>query len=98
MARGAPFTPHEILFLFESHSPLLRDTPYALGVPVNTLRALRSDWRMFLRFCGQNGFLPLPASPAVVTRFIEEAYGRSDARSVSTVERYLATISRPFGT
>jgi integrase len=94
LARGAAFTPEEILCLFEGHSPLLRDNPYALGVPANTLRALRSDWRTFLRFCGENGFLPLPASPAVVTRFIEEAYGRSNARSVSTVERYLATLSR----
>lgn len=93
-ARGAPFTPAEILSLFEGNSPLLRDNPYALGVPPNTLRALRSDWRMFLRFCGLNDYSPLPSSPAVVTRFIEEAYGSTVSRSVATVERYLATISR----
>ena len=94
MARGAPFTPEEILSLFENNSPLLRDNPYALRVPLNTLRALRSDWRVFLRFCGINRYSPLPASPAVVTRFIEEAYGSTVNRSVSTVERYLTTISR----
>ena len=94
MARGAPFTPEEILSLFESTSPLLRDNPYALGVPLNTLRALRSDWRVYLRFCGTNCYLPLPSSPAVVTRFVEEAYSSSINRSVSTVERYLTTISR----
>src|ERR1700693_3378881 len=94
LARGAAFTPEEVLGLFESNSPLLRDNPYALGVPANTLRALRSSGRCFCLFWAENGSLPLPASPAVVTRFIEEAYGRSDARSVSTVERYLATISR----
>jgi site-specific recombinase XerD len=94
MARGARFTPEEILSLFENNSPLLRDNPYALGVPANTLRALRSDWRMFLRFCAVNGYSPLPSSPAAVTRFIEQAYGSTVSRSVSTVERYLTTISR----
>jgi integrase len=94
MARGAACTHEEILALFESDSPLLRDNPYALGVPLNTLRALRSDWRIFLRFCGINGYPPLPSSPAVVTRFIEQAYGSTVNRSVATVERYLTTISR----
>jgi len=91
---GAPFTSEQILSLFENGSPLLRDNPYALGVPLNTLRALRSDWRMFLRFCSANGYAPLPSSPAVVTRFVEEAYSSTVGRSVSTVERYLTTISR----
>ena len=62
IARGSPFTPEEIVSLFENTSPLLRDNPYALGAPLNTLRALRSDWRVFLRFCGLNGYLPLPSS------------------------------------
>jgi integrase len=94
LASGTPFTLNEIRALFENNSPVLRDNPYALGVPVNTLRALRSDWRVFLRFCGLNGFLALPSSPAIVTRFIEEAYSGAHSRSVSTVERYLSTISR----
>jgi hypothetical protein len=50
---------------------------------------------MFLRFCVESGFLPQPAFPAVVTRFIEEAYGRSDARSVSTVVRALHEKNKP---
>jgi site-specific recombinase XerD len=94
MARDSPFTPEEIASLFESASPLLRDNPYALGAPVNTLRAWRSDWRMYLRFCESNGYPPLPSSPAVVTCFIEQAYSPALSRSVSTVERYLTTISR----
>lgn len=94
LARGAAFTQAEILSLFESTSPLLRDNPYALGVPANTLRALQSDWRVFLRFCDRGGYLPLPAHPSIVTRFIEEAYGQAERRSVATVERYLSTISR----
>jgi hypothetical protein len=56
IARGSPFTPEEIVSLFESTSPLLRDNPYALGAPLNTLRALRSDWRVYLRFCDTNGY------------------------------------------
>jgi len=63
LARGSPFAADEILSLFENNSPLLRDNPYALGVPLNTLRALRSDWRVFRRFCGVNGYSPLPSSP-----------------------------------
>jgi integrase/recombinase XerD len=94
IARGAVFTPEEIHSLFESGSPLVRDNPYALGVPQNTLRALRSDWRVFLRFCGMNSYSPLPSTPAVVTRFIEETSGSALNRSVATVERYLTTISR----
>jgi integrase len=94
LARGAAFTPKEILSLFESDSPLLRGNPYALGLPLNTLRALQSDWRVFVRFCDRAGYPPLPADPVVVTRFIEESFGSADARSVATVERYLTTISR----
>jgi integrase len=94
LGAGTPFTLDEIHALFESNSPVLRDNPYALGLPVNTLRALRSDWRVFLRFCDLNGFLALPSSPAIVTRFIEEAYSAAASRSVSTVERYLSSISR----
>jgi integrase len=94
IARGATFTPEEIRCLFESQSPLLADNPYALGMPLNTLRALRSDWRVFLRFCDLNGYPTLPSSPPVITRFIEETYGAAVNRSVATVERYLTTISR----
>jgi integrase len=94
LERGVSFTAEEVLSLFESSSPLLRDNPYALGVPPNTLRALRSDWRAFLRFCHMNSYSPLPSSPAVVTRFVEYAYSSTVNRSVSTVERYLTTVSR----
>jgi hypothetical protein len=45
LARSAAFALEEIRRLFESNSPRLPDNPYALGVPLNTLRALRSDWR-----------------------------------------------------
>ena len=94
MARGAAFTPAEALSLFESNSPLLRHNPYALGVPANTLRALQSDWRVFVRFCEHNGYPSLPANAAIVTGFVEHSFGDGVRRSVATVERYLSTISR----
>jgi len=87
-------SPEEILSLFQSNSPLLRDNPYALGVPPNTLRALQSDWRVFIRFCERNSYPALPSNPVIVTRFIEESYGSDAARAVATVERYVSTISR----
>jgi integrase len=94
VVRGVPFTPQEISSLFESHSALLRDNPYALGVPTSTLRALRSDWRIFLRFCNAQGYPPLPSSPAGITGFIEDAFRSGHGRCTSTVGRYLSTISR----
>ncbi|WP_241213489.1 tyrosine-type recombinase/integrase [Sphingomonas sp. ABOLE] len=35
-----------------------------------TLRAYRSDWRLFCAWCAENGYRPLPASPAIVAAFL----------------------------
>lgn len=35
-----------------------------------TLRAYKSDWRLFCAWCGENGYCPLPASPATVAGFL----------------------------
>jgi len=35
-----------------------------------TLRAYKSDWRLFCAWCAENGYPPLPASPAVVAAFL----------------------------
>jgi len=35
-----------------------------------TLRAYKSDWRLFCAWCQENGYAPLPAAPAVVAAFV----------------------------
>jgi len=35
-----------------------------------TLRAYKSDWRLFCAWCGENGYCPLPATPATVAAFM----------------------------
>ena len=35
-----------------------------------TLRAYKSDWRLFCAWCGENGYRPLPAAPATVAAFL----------------------------
>lgn len=35
-----------------------------------TLRAYKSDWRLFCAWCGENGYRPLPATPATVAAFL----------------------------
>jgi site-specific recombinase XerD len=93
LAPHSSYTALEIERLFESDSPLLRENPYALAAPPNTLRARRSDWRVFMRFCVERHFTALPAAPVVVREFIEACFGTAEARSVATVERYLSTIA-----
>lgn len=60
-----------------------------------TLRAYRSDWADFTIWCGQEGFDPLPASPATVAAYVAELADPPDdrpPRAVSTIERRLAAI------
>jgi hypothetical protein len=66
LAPGSRFTPHEIERLFEVDSPLIRENPYALAAPANTVRARGSDWHMFIRFCIERHYTPLPSAPVVV--------------------------------
>ncbi|WP_298270273.1 MULTISPECIES: hypothetical protein [Alphaproteobacteria] len=35
-----------------------------------TLRAYKSDWRLFCAWCGEAGYRPLPATPATVAAFL----------------------------
>ncbi len=35
-----------------------------------TLRAYKSDWRLFCAWCGENNYRPLPAAPATVAAFL----------------------------
>jgi hypothetical protein len=96
LARDAAFTLDETTRLFELDSPLLRTNPYALSAPANTQRAHRSDWKVFMAFCSERSYLPLPAAPVVVAAFIEAMSTPTidgPARSVATIERYVSTIA-----
>jgi integrase len=97
LGRDAPFSHAEVAALFEAGSALLRANPYALSAPLNTQRARRADWKVFLGFCEGRGFLPLPAAPAVVVAFVETLsmpVGPTPARSVATLQRYLSTLAQ----
>lgn len=58
--------------------------------PLNTQKAWRSDWKVFLEFCQPKGLSPLPASSETVAAFV--SYGRDAGKKPATVRRYLSTI------
>jgi site-specific recombinase XerD len=57
------------------------------------MRARRSDWRVFVHFCAERHYTPLPATPLVVREFIESSFAAPDPKSAATVERYLSTLA-----
>jgi len=93
LAPHSSYTAQEIEALFEADSPLLRGNAYALAAPLNTVRARRSDWRVFIRFCAERHYAPLPAAPIVVQEFIEASFAGPEPKSAATVERYLSTLA-----
>jgi hypothetical protein len=72
LAPHSSYTAQEIERLFEtdSPSPSLRENPYALAAPQYTMRARRSDWRVFIRFWAERHYVPLPAAPIAVQFFM----------------------------
>ncbi len=56
-----------------------------------TLRAYQADWDCFTRWCGRNGFNPLPALPETVALYIAELAG---VKATGTIRRRLTTISQ----
>ena len=56
----------------------------------NTERALRSDLRIFARWCAGRGEEALPASARTVAAFVDEM---AVCRSAATVRRYVASIA-----
>jgi len=63
-----------------------------------TLRAYRSDWKLFCAWCETRGYQPLPASPQVTAAFLTElattGSSHSNGRSLSkaSIGRRLAAI------
>ena len=56
----------------------------------NTTRAIRSDLRVFKRWCEQNGREHFPATPKAVAAF---ASAMAETRKPATLTRYLASIA-----
>jgi site-specific recombinase XerD len=48
---------------------------------------------MFVRFCLERHYTPLPAAPGTVREFLETSFGGAEPKSAATVERYLSTIA-----
>lgn len=57
----------------------------------NTLKAYRTDWEDFCRFCNANGATSLPASVETVVTYLTV---QADSHKVSTLERRIASISQ----
>jgi site-specific recombinase XerD len=56
----------------------------------NTIRAYKSDFNHFVKFCKKNNFKPLPADPKIVSFYLTDLSSNS---KVSTLKRRLASIS-----
>jgi integrase len=56
----------------------------------NTVRAFKSDWRVFTRWCEKSRANPLPASTAAICAFLAD---QSLKKKASTVTRYLTGIA-----
>jgi len=59
--------------------------------PVNTQKAWRSDWKVFLEFCQPSGLSPLPAKSENVAAFVSHC--RETGKKPATVRRYLSTVA-----
>ena len=59
--------------------------------PINTQKAWRSDWKVFLAFCQPRGLSQLPVSSENVAGFVSHC--REAGKKPATVRRYLSTIA-----
>ena len=56
----------------------------------NTKKAYAADWKVWIAWCNSHGVSTMPANPETVAAFIADL---SQTRKLSTLRRYLATIS-----
>ena len=56
----------------------------------NTVRAYKSDFNDFAKFCARNGFRPLPSEPKIVSLYLTNL-STKDAK-ISTIKRRLVSI------
>jgi len=59
--------------------------------PVNTQKAWRSDWKVFLEFCQPRGLSPLPIKSEDAAAFVSHC--REAGKKPATVRRYLSTVA-----
>src|SRR6056300_122356 len=57
---------------------------------INTIRAYKSDYKVFGLFCAQNGFRTLPTDPKIVSLYLTHL-STKDAK-ISTLKRRLVSI------
>ena len=72
--------------------------PNSTGISENTERAVRSDLRIFARWCAERGETALPATAETVAAFVD---AMAEVRAPATVRRYVASLAiahRPTGT
>ena len=56
-----------------------------------TLRAYRADWAHFAAWCAANGFVPVPAAPAIVGAYLASL---AASHAPSTIRRRLAALGK----
>ena len=56
----------------------------------NTIRAYKSDFKDFSKFCAKNGFSSLPTEPKIISLYVTYL---SSGRKISTLKRRIASIS-----
>jgi len=59
----------------------------------STLRAYRHDWKQFWRWCDENGFVPLPASPQALILYSTDLV-KNRQKKLNTLARRLAAVSQ----
>lgn len=62
------------------------------GVPENTRRALKSDWKQFNTWSEQEAAPSLPSNPMVVCAYIRHLF--NDGKKHSTIKRHVASIAK----
>ena len=64
--------------------------PPAVRISENTERAVKSDLRIFARWCDEHGEASLPAEAETVAAFVD---AMAEVRAPATVRRYVASIT-----
>jgi len=76
----------EVELFFEAEDDRLREISEA-SIAMNTRRAYRSDWDSFVTWAMSRGFVPLPASPDTVARYLRWLVDRPRQRIEETYKR-----------